>query len=65
MTRAPLILAIACGLAGCATGGRDGGYATYDALRAAQQACQAKGQTLKMKTLGDAQSIDGYACERK
>jgi uncharacterized lipoprotein YmbA len=60
-----LMLIAALGLTACATNSRDGGYATYDALRTAQEACQAKGGTLKLKTQGDAQSIDGYACERK
>ncbi len=65
MSRVLLILVLASGAAACATHVRDGGYATYDALRTAQQACQAKGGTLKLKTLGDSQAIDSYACERK
>ncbi|MET0271743.1 MAG: hypothetical protein ABW360_02000 [Phenylobacterium sp.] len=65
MIRVLLIAALACTTMACATNARDGGYATYDALRTAQEACKAKGGTLKLKTLGDAQSIDGYACERK
>ena len=63
--RGALILVLACGAAACAGSARDGGYATYDALKAAQQACKAKGGALKLKTEGDPQSIDGYACERK
>ncbi|MDB5466793.1 MAG: hypothetical protein JWQ46_1555 [Phenylobacterium sp.] len=65
MIRPALILALALGASACASGGRDGGYASYDALRATQQACAAKGMTMRLKTEGNAQSIDGYACERK
>ena len=65
MRRMLVILALGSAVGACATGVRDGGYATYDALRTAQQSCQAKGGTLKLKTLGDSQAIDSYACERK
>jgi hypothetical protein len=43
---------------------RDEGVATLDALRDVQAACAAKGGTMKLKTEGDPQSIDAYACER-
>jgi hypothetical protein len=39
--------------------------ATLDALRSFQAACAAKGQTMKLKTDGDPQRIDAYACVRK
>jgi hypothetical protein len=62
-TATALILALALGA--CATGGPVGGYANYDALKAARDACTAKGGTFKLKTEGDPQRIDAYACERK
>jgi len=55
-------------LAGCAGGagfGKSGGIATYDDLKAAQQACAAKGGTLKLQKNGDVQYLDDYACEKK
>ena len=55
-------------LAACASSagyGRSAGVATYDDLKAAQQACAAKGGTLRLKRNGDAQYLDDYACERK
>jgi hypothetical protein len=62
-----LVFALAgLALAGCADGPtRDGGVATLDALRDVQAACAAKGGTMQLKTEGDPQSIDAYACERK
>jgi hypothetical protein len=54
-------------LAGCGTTGmnRDGGFATYDALRAGQAQCAAKGEHFKLKRNGDPQYIGDYACERQ
>ena len=43
---------------------RDEGVATLDALRDLQTACAAKGGTMKLKTEGDPQYINAYACER-
>jgi hypothetical protein len=60
---AALILALA--LSACATGGPTGGYANYDALKLARDACIAKGGTFKLKVEGDPQRIDAYGCERK
>ena len=62
-TAAALILALAMGA--CATAAPIGGYANYDALKAARDACSAKGGTFKLKTEGDPQRIDAYECERK
>jgi hypothetical protein len=61
------LIAIACTLAlgACVSGGQFGGYANYDALKRAQSDCEAKGGTLKLKTEGNAERIDAYACERK
>jgi uncharacterized lipoprotein YmbA len=65
MTRALAIVLVALSLGACAGGPtRDEGVATLDALRDAQAACASKGRTLKLKSLGDAQYIDAYACER-
>ncbi|WP_411287848.1 hypothetical protein [Phenylobacterium sp.] len=65
MIRLVLIAALGLGLAACASGGRDGGYATYDALAQAQRECAGKGGGLKRKTEGNAARIDAFACERK
>jgi len=64
--RAAMAITLMLGLSAC--GGvamRDGGVATYDALRAAQAQCAAKGGTLKVKRNGDPKYLDDYACERK
>ena len=58
-------LTLTAGLAACAVGGPQGGYANYDALARMQQDCAAKGGTLKLKPEADPQWVDGYACERK
>ena len=64
--RALLTIAVLA-LAGCGTPGvdRDGGFATYDALRAGQAACAAKGEHFKLKKNGDPQYIGDYACEKQ
>jgi hypothetical protein len=62
-----LIIVSALVLAGCSSGagfGRSGGIATYDDIKAAQQACAAKGGTLRLQKNGDAQYLDDYACEK-
>jgi hypothetical protein len=59
------ILLLALGAGACATGGPEGGVASYDALRQAQQDCAARGGTMRLKPQGDPQSIQAYACERK
>ncbi|ODT87980.1 hypothetical protein [Phenylobacterium sp. SCN 70-31] len=63
-----LTLACVLALAACSSGagyGRSGGLATYDDLRAAQEACSAKGGDLRLKRNGDAKYLDDYACETK
>lgn len=66
MMRALAISLFALSLGACAGGPtRDEGVATLDALRDAQAACAARGLTMKLKTEGDPQYIDAYACERK
>ena len=50
--------------AGGAGFGKSGGIATYDDLKAAQEACAAKGGTLKLQKNGDVQYLDDYACEK-
>jgi len=68
MTRLGLILAAGLGLAACANSGAGfghaGGIATYDEIKAAQEACAAKGGALKLQKNGDAQYLDDYACEK-
>ena len=44
---------------------RDGGVATYDAIRAAQQDCAAKGRVFRLKRNGQAKYLDDYACEKE
>ena len=44
---------------------RDGGVATYDAIKAAQQACEAKGKVFHLKRNGNAQYLEDYACENE
>lgn len=41
-----------------------GGVATYDELKKAQEACQAKGGALTLKPMGDSQYLEDYACKR-
>jgi hypothetical protein len=63
-----LAILSALALTACASGagfGRSGGIATYDDLKAAQQACVAKGGSLKLQKNGDVQYLDDYACEKK
>ncbi|HEY8571230.1 hypothetical protein [Phenylobacterium sp.] len=59
------LLAIAAIALGACVGGRDLGYATYDALAQAQRECAAKGGVLKQKPESNAARIDSFACERK
>jgi hypothetical protein len=64
--RVALAMIAVLGLAACADmPSNDGGVATYDALRQATDACKAKGGTLTLKTGGDSQYIQDYACKRK
>jgi hypothetical protein len=54
-------------LTACSTGagfGKSGGIATYDDLKAAQEACADKGGSLRLQKNGDPQFLDDYACER-
>jgi len=63
-----VVIAAALTLSACASSagfGRSGGIATYDDLKAAQEACTAKGGTLKLQKNGDVQYLDDYACEKK
>ena len=62
-----LALLAALMLTACTTGagfGQAGGVATYDDLKKAQQACAAKGGSLKLQKNGDPQFLDDYACEK-
>jgi hypothetical protein len=58
-----LAILLTLGLCACAVGGPDGGVASYDALKAAQQACAAQGGRLTLKDQGDARHIEAYACK--
>lgn len=52
-------------LAGCASGPQSsGGYATYDDLRRATDACAAKGGHLALVRNGDARDLQDYTCEK-
>ena len=62
------VVALTMTLAACASGldtMRDGGVATYDSIKAATEACAAKGGQLRLKRNGNPQYLDDYACERK
>ena len=64
---APLLVATLA-LSACASGvgfGTSGGTASYDDIKAAHQACAAKGGHLKLQKNGDPQYLDDYACEKK
>lgn len=56
-----LLAALAC--ASCASQAA-GGFASYDVLRRATEACAAKGGRLALVRNGDAQSISDYTCEK-
>ena len=63
-----LLTLAALALNGCASGvgfGGSGGTATYDDIKAANQACAAKGGKLRLQKNGDPQYLDDYACEKK
>jgi len=55
---------LALGACASAPAFRDEGLATYDALRDAQQACAAKGLTLKLRDQGDARRLDHWSCQK-
>ena len=61
--RAAIAMILALGLCACADAGPDGGVASYDALKSAQQACAARGGQLVLKDQGDARDIEAYACK--
>ena len=63
MTAAILSL-LALGACASASTQRDGGLATYDALRAAQADCAAKGMTLKLKDQGNSRYLEHWACRK-
>lgn len=65
--RAVIVIA-ALMLSACMGGvgtGQNAGIATYDDLKTAQQACAAKGGSLRLQKNGDVQYLDDYACEKK
>ena len=62
------VVLLALALSACAGGvgnGRNGGLATYDDLKVAQQKCAAEGGHLKLQRNGDVKYLDDYACEKK
>jgi hypothetical protein len=65
--RTSLALIAALALSGCISEvtQRDGGVATYDAIRAAQKDCESKGKVYRLKRNGNAQYLEDYACENK
>jgi hypothetical protein len=61
---AAIILSLACAAcAGSAT--PDGGVATYDAIKNAQDECVARGGQLKLVRDGDPQVLADWTCKRK
>jgi len=61
-----LILASALSLVACASSSVQpaGGYASYDALKVATEACASKGGHLVLLRNGDARDISDYTCEK-
>ena len=63
--RVAIISLLGLGLSACAgAASPDGGVANYDALRQAQSACAARGGTFQLKTQGNSQYLEDYACKR-
>jgi hypothetical protein len=63
MNAIPLLF-LSAALVGCASGQQStGGYATYDDLRRATEACQARGGRLELIRNGDAQAMSDYECK--
>ena len=64
-----LVAACLLMLTACASGPgvdmRTGGVATYDALKAARDACVAKGGELQLADQGNAKRMSSYSCKRK
>ena len=52
-------------LAGCSTAGPNGDVATYDTLKVARTACEAKGEAMVLTKEGDPQRASAYECKRK
>ena len=71
MKRWLLIIAAVGTLGACASNGPEGnpwyqsGDANYDALKAAADACKAKGGDFELKTGGDPTHLGDYACNPK
>jgi hypothetical protein len=69
MRRIAVSIAALALCAGCASapGGYApvGGVASYDALKAARDACVSKGGELVQQAQTSGQSLDDYACKRK
>ena len=65
--RAAILILAAVALSGCLSSftQRDGGVATYDAIKAAQKDCEARGKVFRLKRNGDAQYLEDYACENE
>jgi hypothetical protein len=52
-------------LAGACAGGPRGDVASYDALKDARAACEAKGASLVLRDAGNEQRMSAYECKRK
>jgi ABC-type glycerol-3-phosphate transport system substrate-binding protein len=70
MVRLLLIAAAVAGLTACASGPEGNawyqlGDANYDALKAAADACKAKGGDFQLKTGGEPTHLGDYACNPK
>jgi len=61
--RIALALILASALAACVSASPEGGIASYDALKAAQEKCVARGGTLKLQKGGDSQLLEDYSCK--
>ena len=71
MMRIALVTAALLGLCACASNGPEGnpwysqGDVTYDTVKAAADACKAKGGDFELKTGGDPTHLGDYACNPK
>ncbi|MCR5875619.1 hypothetical protein LRS10_16410 [Phenylobacterium sp. J426] len=63
-TAVAMLSLLALGACASAPAFRDEGLATYDAIRDAQQACAAKGLTLKLRDQGDSRRLDHWSCQK-
>jgi hypothetical protein len=62
MTKA-LLLLMALSLSACVSATPEGGAASYDSLKQAQDKCALKGGSLALQKGGDPHVLDDYSCK--